>query len=156
MAIKFNGDLDKIFGDIYKKFQEQIIPSVIEQLEAVCLEIAAEAKQLNTYTDRTGNLRSSIGYVIYEDGQIVSESFTPHAGTEGGDGGATGVKTGKQIADTAAQSFPTGIVAVIVAGMDYALYVESKGYDVISGPTSKLRQLLETRLQDIKEVYKNG
>jgi hypothetical protein len=154
MSIKFKGNLDDIFGNIYKKFQEQIIPALLEQIESVCIDVVNEAKQLNTYTDRTGNLRSSIGYVIYNNGQKISESFTANAGKEGGDGGTTGVKSGTQIANEAAKSWGTGIVAVIVAGMDYALYVESKGYDVITGPASKLNQLLQERLQDIKDIYK--
>jgi hypothetical protein len=156
MAIKFNGNLDMIFGDIYKKFQEKIIPDVIEQLQAVCTEIVAEARQLDTYQDQTGNLRSSIGYIIYHDGKKVGESFIAFPGqNEESDGGKTGISTGEKIAHEAIQKWAgTGIIAVIVAGMDYALLVESKGYDVITGPTSKLKQMLEARLQDIKDVYK--
>jgi hypothetical protein len=155
MAIKFNGNLDDIFGNIYKKFQKQIIPAVIEQLEAVCIDTVAEARRLDTYTDRTGNLRSSIGFVIYHDGQKVKESFINKAGPEAKEGdGQKGADKGASIANAAAQSWPTGIVAVIVAGMDYALFVESKGYDVITGTTKQLGQLLQERLQDIKDVYK--
>ena len=42
------------------------------------------------------------------------------------------------MAAQAAAQYPNDIVAVIVAAADYALYVESKGYDVISGPCSEL------------------
>jgi hypothetical protein len=153
MAIKFNGNLDTIFGDIYKKFQEKIIPDVIEQLQAVCIEIVAEARQLDTYKDQTGNLRSSIGYIIYHDGKKVGEFFEAKAGPKGD--GKEGFNSGKEFAESVAQSWAgVDVVAVIVAGMDYALAVESNGRDVITGPTSKLKQMLEARLQDIKDVYK--
>jgi hypothetical protein len=149
MAIKFNGDLDKIFGNIYKKFEEQITPSLIEAVESVCMDVVKEAKQLNTYTDRTGNLRSSIGYVIYSNGEKKKEQFTV---VKGGD---EGLKTGVEMANAAAQSWATaGIVAVIIAGMDYALAVESKGYDVITGPSKNLNALLQGKLQELKDIYK--
>jgi hypothetical protein len=178
MAIKFKGNLDAIFGNIYKKFEEQIIPSVIEAIEAVCIDIVNEAKKLDTYKDRTGNLRSSIGYVIYNDGKKVCESFSAVPVAEGvieekykykvkdgtvktgvrnvkiGGEGESGAKSGSTVANEVAQSWPTGIVAVIVAGMDYALCVESKGYDVITGPASKLNQLLQEKFQTLKNVYK--
>jgi hypothetical protein len=134
MAIKFNGDLDKIFGNIYKKFEEQITPSLIEAVESVCMDVVRQAKQLNTYTDQTGNLRSSIGYVIYRNGEKKKELFTAVKK------GEEGLKTGAQMANAVAQSWgaTVGIVAVIVAGMDYALIVESYGYDVITGPSKNL------------------
>lgn len=154
MPINSNFDLDAVFEGINRKFDEQIIPAIIEQLESVCIEIVAEAKQLDTYKDRTGNLRSSIGYVIYKDGKKIGQLFTASPGKDSKDGGVSAVKKGEQIADEAARSWPTGIVAVIVAGMDYALYVESNGKDVITGPSLKIKNMLRERLQDIKDVYK--
>jgi hypothetical protein len=145
-GIKTN--LDEIFGNVFKKFEEQIIPALLEQIESICIEVVNEAKQLDTYKDQTGNLRSSIGYVIYNNGKKINEKF------EQVEGGADGVKTGAQIADDAAKEYKQGIVAVIVAGMDYALAVESKGYDVLTGPTGNIFSMLLERLQDIKDVYK--
>jgi hypothetical protein len=158
MAIKFNGNLDSIFGDIYKKFEEQIIPSVIEQLEAVCLEVVAEARMLPSppvekrgephtpnYIDDTGNLRASIGYVVYNNGQKVSQNF---------EGATEGMNNGIKTATKAAEQYPQGIVAVIVAGENYALCVESLGYNVITGPTSKFSKLFQERLKDINDIYK--
>jgi hypothetical protein len=158
MPIKFNGNLDDIFGKIYKEFQEQITPSLLEELEAVCIDVVNEARKLPSppvgmrgkphepnYIDDSGNLRSSIGYVIYNNGQKVSQNF---------EGASEGMNKGIEVADNAAQSWGVGIVAVIVAGMGYSLYVESKGYDVITGPTSKLNRLLQARLQNMKKDYK--
>jgi hypothetical protein len=156
MVIKFKGNLDDIFGNIYKKIEEQITPSIIEALEAVCIDVVNEARSLPSppatmrgtphqpnYIDDTENLRSSIGYVIYNNGQRISQNF---------EGKSDGVNKGIQVADTAAQSWGTGIVAVIVAGEDYAGYVESKGYDVLSGPASNIRPLLEDKLSRLKNI----
>lgn len=51
------------------------------------------------------------------------------------------------MAEEAAHNTRTSIVAVIVAAADYALYVESKGYDVISGPCSELNAILSKYIQ---------
>ena len=51
------------------------------------------------------------------------------------------------MAEEAAAQYPNDIVAVIVAAADYALYVESKGYDVISGPCSELNAILSKYIQ---------
>lgn len=86
------------------------------------------------YTDRTGNLRNSIGYVVVQGGRVVSESFKgntpPAAGYSGGDGRSIG----RAYALTVAQGLPsTKTYLVWVAGMEYASYVEARGYDVIQG-----------------------
>lgn len=51
------------------------------------------------------------------------------------------------MAAEAAAQYPNDIVAVIVAAADYALYVESKGYDVITGPCSELNGILTKYIQ---------
>ena len=71
------------------------------------------------------------------------ESF----GYTGGEKGSEGVEKGKRMAEEAAAQYPNDIVAVIVAAADYALYVESKGYDVISGPCSELNAILSKYIQ---------
>jgi hypothetical protein len=158
MPIKSNIDLDAVFGNIYRAFDEQIIPAVIEQLELVCLEVVKEARMLPSppvemrgekhqpnYIDDSGNLRASIGYVLYHNGQTVSQNF---------EGSSEGTNKGLKVANEVAGSWPTGIVAVIVSGEDYSLYVESRGYDVITGPCMKINGMLRDRLQDIMSVYK--
>lgn len=112
-------------------------------MQMACLEVTRNAKLLNTYKDRTHLLRSSIGFVIYNHGKKVAESF----GSTGGEKGSEGVEKGKRMAEEAAAQYPNDIVAVIVAAADYALYVESKGYDVISGPCSELNAILSKYIQ---------
>ena len=78
------------------------------------------------YIDWTANLRSSIGYKVAVDGQIVSTSGFQQVGQ-----GSEGSKGGQKLADEIIAQHPRGIVLVVVAGMTYAKYVTSRGYDVI-------------------------
>lgn len=99
---------------------------------------------LDTYKDQTHRLRSSLGYVIYKDGQQVASNFQ----STGGEKGDEGVQIGQQRAAEAAAAIP-GIVAVVVAGADYASYVEAKGFDVLTGSALQLQQLFEAELRNL-------
>jgi hypothetical protein len=74
------------------------------------------------YTDRTANLRGSIGYFILKDGRIVKRGLE---GTSEGKSAAVSM-----ISD--AKKVENGFQLVGVAGMDYASYVEAMGYNVIT------------------------
>lgn len=73
------------------------------------------------YTDRTANLRSSIGYFVLKDGEVLYENLM---GTGEGENAAR-----QALADVSDKS---GYMLVGVAGMDYAGYVEARGYNVIT------------------------
>jgi hypothetical protein len=179
MPIKAKFNLDDLFGKIYRRYEEKIKPSVMEAVGLACMEAVAAAKQKDTYKDRTGNLRSSIGYAIYDSGKRVASFFqenpvapgvirekykyktkegvkTGVRDVETGGSGAGGTKGGKKLADEVGRYFPDDIVAVIVAGMDYALWVESNGLDVISGSCLELKSLLGEKMQAIRDRYRYG
>jgi len=86
------------------------------------------ARSTNTYTDRTSNLRNSIGYSVVKDGVINLQ--------DQGDG-VGGAKANELLKE--ASSSLNDHALVMVAGMNYGLYVESKGYDVISNSVDKAR-----------------
>jgi len=97
------------------------------------------ARENGNYTDRTGNLRNSIGYVIFKDGvDIAFEGNQP-------------AKQNKDvIINLTKDKIPNkGYALVVYAGMEYGIYVEAKGYIVLSGalensPTAKaLKQALK-------------
>lgn len=153
MAIKAKFNIDKLFEGVYAKV-EVIQKSVLGAIEKACINTVEKARSLNTYSDRTGVLRSSIGYVIYDHGEKVAENFELKNGPEGS--GEEGEATGKAMALQVAESWPNCIVAVIVAGADYALYVESKGLDVLTGPCNELEDLLKQNIEDAIDTLKNG
>lgn len=99
-----------------------------EEAVAYARDRAAE----DSWIDRTGNLRSSVGYGVYDGKAQAAASGFPQVkgGTEGpaeGRKALEGVASG--LADGARQSL------VVVAGMDYASEVEAiEGKDVLAGP----------------------
>lgn len=94
------------------------------------------------YTDRTGNLRSSIGYVVVQEGRVVAESFN---------GNNEGSTTGRKYAIDVASGLPKNKTYLVwVAGMDYARYVEAMGFDVIQGSGD----WIESRADAEREAFK--
>ena len=102
------------------------------------------ARSIDTYLDDTGNLRSSIGYVIAKNGRILKRNYK-----QVGEGNE-GVTNGLNLADEAAAEHPRGIVLIVTAGMEYALPLESMNYDVLTGSIPSERQVLESFHQMIK------
>lgn len=97
------------------------------------------------YEDRTGNLRSSIGYRIYKDGEPVTDGGfkSVSGGTEGEEAAKTGLDAYAMFYEIPVE----GWTLVLVAGMNYAKAVEAKGYNVL--------HLTEIEMQDkIKELKK--
>lgn len=162
MAIKAKFNIDKLFEGVYAKV-EDIQDAVIQAIGAACIQTVTKARELPSlsaeyrnkphkpnYIDDSGLLRGSIGYVIYDHGQKVQENFESSKGAKG----SQGVAKGKAVAAQAAANYPDCIVGVIVAGADYALFVESKGYDVISGPCNELNSLLNQYLAEAVNSFK--
>lgn len=85
----------------------------------------AKTKSAGGFSNITWNLRSSIGYLIIYNGQVV-ETYFPVAGP-GDEGSATGEKYAREIA-TLIDNYD-GIQLIIVAGMEYATFVERVGMD---------------------------
>lgn len=155
MGIKGKFDINAIFKDLEARLRPLIIEAVTEAFEQACLEVVEQAKSLDTYQDQTNQLRSSIGYQIYNQGVLVTEYFQA-SGKGDGSGSAQGVARGKTVAAEAARQYPDDVVGVIVAGAHYALYVESKGYDVISGPASQLKEITSKYLRLAAEGLTEG
>lgn len=140
----------------FKKNHEQIIQNVIlsvqEAVQRALMEAVNLAKMTDTYQDRTNNLRSSIGYVLYYNGQMVASHF--EAGGQGAEGdGSKGKQEGVEAAkQAAAEAGSSGFVGVLVAGMGYARWVENRGFDVITGSWLQVDDLLKQNFEDIKDA----
>lgn len=81
----------------------------------------------DNWQDQTGNLRSSIGYAVMEQGKVKLQSAFEQVlqGTEG-------TKAGKDAIDALVKTYASTYALVVVAGMDYAEYVEKmKNKDVL-------------------------
>lgn len=95
--------------------------------EAVNVARNTAMKSGRDWQDQTGNLRSSIGYIICEDGRVIGQSAFPQAKDTATEGPTTGLNYATSLA-----SQTKGLALVVVAGMKYAIYVADKGYDVLS------------------------
>lgn len=99
---------------------------LVRQLLYCAEEIINAARSTNSYKDRTGNLRSSLGCIVAVNGQVVGQrGFIPVLN------GAEGAEDGKRYVRELAARYPRGIVLIAVAGKNYAAYVSAKGYDVM-------------------------
>ena len=126
MAVK-SGFKANFTADQFRKELEKraakIDQAIIFQLKLLGEELVNHARTLDTYKDQTGNLRASIGYVIVVNGKVYNYDFV---------GGKLGASTGRQLAEELASKALKGYALIVVAGMDYAAAVESKGYDVLA------------------------
>lgn len=115
----------------------------IDALARIGEECVTEARENGDYLDQTGNLRSSIGYAIIKNGQvIVSSSF------ESVRQGSVGQNQGRKLIQSLIPEFGRNIVLVVVAGMNYAAYVETKR-NVISSSELLAKQRARAILEQL-------
>lgn len=113
---------------------------------------------LPPYLVQTGNLVSSVGYAITYEGQIIDmSSFQPVEGRKDKNGvplgdGQEGSATGKAYVKELAMRFPQGYALILVAGMEYASYVQELYHrDVLVSGSLVAEQLV----REMQEKFKN-
>ena len=146
MGITANFDFNAINKHL-SDFQNRIILAQIQTLKylgELCVIRARSIPASIGFNDQTGNLRSSIGYVVFVDGIEISSDFNEILN------GSQGVLEGKTLAYKVGQENNEGLVLVVVAGMNYALAVESKGKDVLTSTEHYAIQALPSMLNDLK------
>lgn len=118
---------------------------IVNQLTYVGEECIRIARQNGAYNDITGNLRSSIGYVILNDGMPIKQG-QPQQYKNGGDG----IKAAETLLQTLRGEFPKGIVLIVCAGMKYAAYVEGIHHkDVLTSAQLAAESLVKQLLTGI-------
>lgn len=85
-------------------------------------EFVKIARQKGAYQDRTGNLRSSIGYVIAKDGKVLTENFEL---SKEGNEKSRGMREAKRLTSDLIGLYKNGWVLIGVAAMPYAAAVEA-------------------------------
>lgn len=134
-------------------FRERVEKATLFQLQYLGEQLVTYAKEQHNYTDRTGNLTNSIAYAVVKEGKIVTYGGENQPG-EGAD-------TALKVATEYAASVPNTFSLIVVAGMNYAAYVEAKGYNVILPAELKCRtdfpkvvaQLQEKASKKAKEMF---
>lgn len=121
MALKSNFNEAKSMQDVKAQAEtlyQKILDSFIYAAEDFIVNARGQVQDhaMGTYLDQTTNLRNSIGYFIFHNGEMVREKNE--------------ITTNKSLVDGFVKS--SGFQLILIAGMNYASYVESKGYNVIS------------------------
>lgn len=133
--------------DVSKRFAaflDIVARKQIKSLQKLGEECVMHAKSIPEdigFKDQTGNLRHSIGYMVFKDGIAIHEGYSQ-------DGGK-GAEVGRNLAQRVGSKYPEGVVLVVTAGMNYALYVESKGRDVLTSAEHLAQQELPKMLQKL-------
>ena len=153
MAIKPNftkDDVRKRFDAFLNEIEKKQIAR-LQRLGEMCL---VEARTNKGYMIQTGALLSSTGYEVFVDGVAIHSQFDAASGAES-NAAETGIKSGQSIAETIGKG-TKGIALVVVAGMNYAAYVEAKGYNVLSSAEHlaerELPRMLEKLISNIKRA----
>lgn len=153
MAVKPNftkDDVRKRFDAFLNEIEKKQIAR-LQRLGEMCL---VEARTNKGYMMQTGALLSSTGYEVFVDGVAIHSQFDAASGAES-NAAETGIKSGQSIAETIGKG-TKGIALVVVAGMNYAAYVEAKGYNVLSSAEHlaerELPRMLEKLISNIKRA----
>lgn len=135
----------KVIGDHIKASVEAKMKVIINTFCYVGEQCIVEARDNGDYTDQTGNLRSSIGYAVLWNGKIIQKECADKV--KNGDEGTS--KGEKFLSDRIKKAQKKGVVLIVTAGMNYAEYVESKGYNVLSSAELKAGPLIKSILTQI-------
>ena len=140
------GNLTAVFSaqDIERRLSSFISgkqKKILHALAYVGEYFVNSARNISTYRDHTGNLRSSIGYIIGFDGEQIKKNMS---------GSSEGINQAEKVAAEILRKSKHGFVLIGFAGMEYAAAVESKGYDVITNSIPGATEMLS----DFKRILK--
>ena len=127
------------------KFVDEQEKKAFDLLSFVGEDFINRARELGSYTDQTGNLRSSIGYAIVKDGRIAKSRVL----TAKKDAKGAGKKRSKEFLEELASKYPQGLTLIVVAGMEYAAAVESRGKSVLTEFSPRSETLVKTLRQEL-------
>jgi len=130
-------DVRKVLLEKKRRIEE----ALLSKLQSTGEQFITNARNNNTYKDHSGNLRSSIGYVILKNGEQVAITFP---------GTGEGSKIGEDVISKIAARYPVGFVLIVVAGMDYAAAVEALGFDVLTASGLKAESDLKKSLEKLR------
>lgn len=117
-------------------------------IEVIGPKVVINAKKNGSYKDRTSNLRSSIGFILVKDGKIIRRGGFQQA-SGGSESGDNGIKEGEKYATELAKNASDGYTLIVVAGMNYARPVESKGFYVLSRSEKYLQKEVNDMIERV-------
>lgn len=141
---------------VFADFSLRVHRAMLVMLQYIGEECVGIAREQGTYKDRTGNLRNSVGYVITHNGNIINRNFEQRVASKVVDAAnGIGVQEGQQLAEELAKRIKKGYALIVVAGMHYAYYVESRGYDVLDSAERNAELRVPIMVKQLeKQIYR--
>ena len=147
MPIKLKTSFEDIHVHI-QELTENAKNAIVSVLTDIGLQCVTEARESRGYTDQTGNLRSSIGFVVVKDGKIVERILADKVG-DSKPATREGMDNANAILERLAAEHRSGICLIVVAGMNYAVYVEGRGRNVLTSSKLLAERMVPKMLTDL-------
>lgn len=140
MGVRHN--IPQAFRELEKtaeRYEQEVVKALVQAGERA----AEVARQTRTYEDKSGNLTASIGYGVVHKGTLVAQGGFD----ESLEGGRIGREALQKALDEVRQE---QYAVVLVAGMEYATYINRKGYAVLDGAQIRIGNIVNELLSKIR------
>ena len=148
MGIRMTTKLSEVHDMLMREAErvERLTIRALSKLGEQCVTKIRDRAGDKSWYDQTGNLRSSVGYVIAHNKNIIQYSTFNQVNQ-----GSEGVKTGKDLAKELAKRNSNNYVLIVVAGMNYAEFVEAMdNKDVLASTELWAREQVPLMLEKLK------
>lgn len=130
--------------------KENLINVLDMRLTQLAVEAVTYSKEHKGYKDRTANLKNSISFALFYNGELINTHIGKLEKPDEVEGGQAQVKSNLEgYANQPGVVSPKGYTLIIVAGMNYGAHVEHKGYNVLYLTRHYLRKEMSKILKDI-------
>lgn len=149
MGIRMTTKLSEVHDMLMREAErvERLTIRALSKLGEQCVTKIRDRAGDKSWYDQTGNLRSSVGYVIAHNKNIIQYSTFNQVKQ-----GSEGVKTGKDLAKELAKRYSNNYVLIVVAGMNYAEFVEAMdNKDVIASTELWVKEQVPLMLEKLKK-----
>lgn len=140
--------------ELKRKLQERkeiFVKALGTQLAQLGEQCITYSKDNKGYKDRTANLKNSISYALYLDGELVTSVIGQLPNPDDAKQGQHGVQSALENFAQQGNVAPSGYTIIVVAGMEYGKYVEDKGYNVLHLTKYYLRDEMEKIFKEVVE-----
>ena len=148
MGIRMTTKLSEVHDMLMREAErvERLTIRALSKLGEQCVTKIRDRAGDKSWYDQTGNLRSSVGYVIAHNKNIIQYSTFNQVNQD-----SEGVKTGKDLAKELAKRYSNNYVLIVVAGMNYAEFVEAMdNKDVLASTELWAREQVPLMLEKLK------
>lgn len=136
------GSIRNFFNEAFEVVRREIV-TAFAKLGEECVARVRDRSAEDSWIDHTSNLRSSIGYAVYNHGAKEIESAFATLGN-----GSKGSSEGRKMVSELAKDYANVYALVVVAAMNYADFVEAKeNKDVLASTELWARSVVDGKLQ---------